>query len=115
VAPISLTSIHPAINWKNTHERNGCHAPLIGTSVTLRLSGTVIRCIRRDDYSVSANTCRAAWIVYTLKLAHYFSQRKKPIIMFCSFSSALPQIYMPYCVDPDFTMQQPLVVLMKTF
>ena len=22
-------SIHPAINWENTHEQNGCHAPLI--------------------------------------------------------------------------------------
>ena len=29
MAPISLASIHPAINWENTHERNGCHAPLI--------------------------------------------------------------------------------------
>ena len=29
MAPTSLASIHPAINWENTHERNGCHTLLI--------------------------------------------------------------------------------------
>ena len=29
MALISLTIIHRTINWENTHERNGCHAPLI--------------------------------------------------------------------------------------
>jgi len=72
-----------------------------------KLLVNMIRCICEGDKSVSNNSCRGAWIAYTLKLAYYFSQREKPIIMFCNFISALPKIYMPSCVDPNFSVQFP--------
>ena len=42
-----------------------------------RLLVNMIRCIGRDDYSVSNNSCRGAWISYTLKLAHFFTNELK--------------------------------------
>ena len=55
----------------------------------------MIRTIGINDLSVSKNSYRGAWITYTLKLAHYLSNKGKPIIVFCKFPAALPTIYMP--------------------
>lgn len=64
----------------------------------------MIRTIGIKDWSVSNNSCRGAWIAYTLKLAHYLSKKGKPVIVFCKFPAALPATYMPtVCVDPNLT------------
>lgn len=70
-----------------------------------RLLVNMIRCIGRDDYSVSNNSCRGAWISYTLKLAHFFTNElKKPVIVFCKFPAALPEVYMPTtCASSNLT------------
>lgn len=64
----------------------------------------MIRTIGINDRSVSNNSCRGAWIAYTLRLAHYFTKKGKPVIVFCKFPAALPEMYMPTaCVDPNLT------------
>ena len=70
-----------------------------------RLLVNMIRCIGRNDYSVSNNSCRGAWISYTLKLAHFFTNElKKPVIVFCKFPAALPEVYMPTaCASSNLT------------
>ena len=70
-----------------------------------RLLVNMIRCIGRNDYSVSNNSCRGAWISYTLKLAHFFTNElKKPVIIFCKFPAALPEVYMPTtCASSNLT------------
>ena len=70
-----------------------------------RLLVNMIRCIGRDDWSVSNNSCRGAWISYTLKLAHFFTNElKKPVIVFCKFPAALPEVYMPTaCASSNLT------------
>ena len=70
-----------------------------------RLLVNMIRCIGRDDWSVSNNSCRGAWISYTLKLAHFFTNKlKKPVIVFCKFPAALPEVYMPTaCASSNLT------------
>lgn len=70
-----------------------------------RLLVNMIRCIGRDDYSVSNNSCRGAWISYTLKLAHYFTDElNKPVIVFCRYPADLPKVYMPTaCASPYLT------------
>jgi len=64
----------------------------------------MIRTIGIKDWSVSNNSCRGAWIAYTLKFAHYLSKKGKPVIVFCKFPAALPAMYMPTaCIDPYLT------------
>ena len=64
----------------------------------------MIRTIGIKDWSVSNNSCRGAWITYTLKLAHYLSKRGKPVIVFCKFPAALPAMYMPTaCIEDNLT------------
>ena len=65
----------------------------------------MIRTIGIKDWSVSNNSCRGAWITYTLKLAHFLSKKGKPVIVFCKFPAALPAMYMPTaCVEPNLTL-----------
>jgi len=65
----------------------------------------MIRCIGFKDYSVSNNSCRGAWAVYTLKLVHHFTKQKKPVIIFCDFPAALPAMYMPAAaIAPNLTI-----------
>ena len=65
----------------------------------------MIRTIGIKDWSVSNNSCRGAWITYTLKLSHFLSKKGKPVIVFCKFPAALPAMYMPTaCVDPNLTL-----------
>ena len=65
----------------------------------------MIRTIGINDRSVSNNSCRGAWITYTLKLANYLSEIGKPVIVFCTFSAALPAMYMPTaCVESKLTL-----------
>lgn len=64
----------------------------------------MIRTIGIKDWSVSNNSCRGAWIAYTLKISNFFSKKGKPVIVFCKFPAALPAMYMPTaCVDPNLT------------
>ena len=65
----------------------------------------MIRTIGIKDWSVSNNSCRGAWIAYTLRLAHYLTKKGKPVIVFCKFPAALPAMYMPTaCIDPNITL-----------
>ena len=65
----------------------------------------MIRTIGIKDRSVSNNSCRGAWIAYTLKLAHFFSKKGKPVIVFCKFPAALPAMYMPTaCIEDNLTL-----------
>ena len=69
-----------------------------------QLMVNMIRTIGIKDWSVSNNSCRGAWIAYTLKLAHYLSKKGKPVIVFCKFPAALPAMYMlTACVEPNLT------------
>ena len=65
----------------------------------------MIRTIGIMDRSVSNNSCRGAWIAYTLKLAHYLTKKGKPVIVFCKFPAALPAMYMPTaCAEDNLTL-----------
>ena len=44
MAPISLASIHPAMNWVNTSKQTGCHAPLISTYFSVSYCSLVREC-----------------------------------------------------------------------
>ena len=44
MAPILFTSIHPAINWVNTHKRIGCHACLISDYSSTNKSSLMREC-----------------------------------------------------------------------
>ena len=62
VAPISLASIYPAINWENTHERNGFHAPLISD-----YSSTSKYFLAREcDVALERYRNMAVFVVYAL-------------------------------------------------
>ena len=64
----------------------------------------MIRTIGIKDWSVSNNSCRGAWIAYTLRLAHYLTKKGKPVIVFCKFPAALPAMYMPTaCIEDNLT------------
>ena len=61
----------------------------------------LIRCIGENDSSLSKNSCRGAWIAYTLKIIHHFSSINKPIIVLTEASSVLPGIYIPAVCNGD--------------
>ena len=68
----------------------------------------LIRCICEDDGSLGKNSCRGAWITYSLKLIHYFSRKNKPVIVLTTDSSVLttdssvlPEIYIPAVCSGD--------------
>ena len=64
----------------------------------------MIRTIGIKDWSVSNNSCRGAWIAYTLKLANFLTRKGKPVIVFCKFPAALPAMYMPTAsFEPNLT------------
>ena len=63
----------------------------------------MIRCIFKDSNSMSQNIFRIAWTLYTLKLAHHFSQQEKvsKIIVFClsPYQPDLAYKYLPKVVS----------------
>ena len=61
----------------------------------------LIRCIGEHDESLSKNSCRDAWIAYTLKIIHHFSSKNKPVIVLTAASSVLPEIYIPAVCSGD--------------
>lgn len=54
----------------------------------------LIRCIGEEDSSLSNNTCRRAWVAYTLKVISK-SSRNKWVIVLSTSSSALTRLYIP--------------------
>lgn len=61
----------------------------------------LIRCIAEDDESLGKNSCRGAWIAYTLKIIHHFSSKNKPVIVLTTASSVLPEVYIPAVCTRD--------------
>ena len=61
----------------------------------------LIRCICEDDESLGKNSCRGAWIAYTLKIIHYFNGKSKPVFVLTTDSSVLPEIYIPTVCSGD--------------
>ena len=61
----------------------------------------LIRCIGENDESLNRNSCRGAWIAYTLKMIHHFSCKHKPVMVFTTASSVLPEIYIPAVCSGD--------------
>ena len=61
------------------------------------LMTNMVRCIRENDRSLTNNSCRRAWVAYTLRIMHYFSSspRRKPIFVLTSSSSAMTKLYIP--------------------
>ena len=64
----------------------------------------MVRCIRENDKSLTNNSCRRAWIVYTLRIIHHFSSapRKKPVMVLTSSSSAMTKLYVPKICEGDY-------------
>lgn len=57
----------------------------------------LIRCIGENDTSLNKNSCRGAWIAYTLKLIDYFSSTDtgKPVILLTKAGTPLTTMYIP--------------------
>ena len=64
----------------------------------------MVRCIRENDRSLTNNSCRRAWIAYTLRIIHHFSSapRKKPVMVLTSSSSAMTKLYIPKVCEGDY-------------
>ena len=62
-----------------------------------KLLVNMIRTIGKSDPSVSRNSCRGAWVAYTLKLAFSVTTQNKPVIVFnnSKFPSAMTKLYLP--------------------
>ena len=59
----------------------------------------LIRCIGKNDSSLNKNSCRNAWIAYTLKLISHFSYANKPVIVLTKSVTPLTAIYIPVVCD----------------
>ena len=55
----------------------------------------LIRCIGENDKSLNKNSCRSAWIAYTLKLINHFSSTDKPVILLSKAVTPLTMMYIP--------------------
>ena len=55
----------------------------------------LIRCIGENDKSLKKNSCRSAWIAYTLKIINHFSSKDKPVILLTKAASPLTTMYIP--------------------
>lgn len=79
--------LHYGLDCDGDNPMKYCHDGLLMVNL--------IRCIGEDDEPLSKNSCRGAWIAYTLKIIHHFSSKNKPVIMLTTASSVLPEIYVP--------------------
>ena len=86
--------MHYGLNCDGDSPMKYCHDGLLMVNL--------IRCISEDDESLSKNSCRGAWIAYTLKIIHHFSEKSKPVIVLTTASSVLPEIYVPLACNGNF-------------
>ena len=93
---------NPSIKGMKTHYGLNCDGDNPKQYISSGLfMVNLIRCIGENDESLSRNSCRGAWIAYTLKIIHHFSCKHKPVMVFTTASSALPEIYIPAVCSGD--------------
>ena len=96
---------NPSIEGMKTHYRLDCDDdnPIKHCRNGLLLVN-MVRCIRENDRSLTNNSCRRAWIAYTLRIINYFSSspRKKPVMVLTSSSSAMTKLYIPKVREGDY-------------